>query len=88
MMKNYKTTWTFARGKKPEGDSTEKAITPFTKERAVMSIRGGPTPRESQRKLKLTSWAVNNVIPATLEYLRWSESPITFDRMDHPDCIP
>jgi hypothetical protein len=25
---------------------------------------------------------------ATPEYLRWSESPITFDRTDHPDCIP
>jgi hypothetical protein len=26
--------------------------------------------------------------PATLEYLRWSEVPITFDRGDHPDFIP
>jgi hypothetical protein len=69
----------FRQGKKPEGDSMEKAITPFPKERAVMSICCGPTPHESQRKLKLTSRVVNNVIPATLEYFRWSESPITFD---------
>jgi hypothetical protein len=26
--------------------------------------------------------------PVTLEYLKWSEVPITFDRSDHPDCIP
>jgi hypothetical protein len=25
---------------------------------------------------------------AILEYLQWSESPITFDWMDHPDNIP
>jgi hypothetical protein len=25
---------------------------------------------------------------AILEYLRWSESPITFDWTDHPDSIP
>jgi hypothetical protein len=28
------------------------------------------------------------VKPATTEYLRWSEVPITFDRGDHPDFIP
>jgi hypothetical protein len=26
--------------------------------------------------------------PTAQEYLRWSDSLITFDRMDHPDCIP
>jgi hypothetical protein len=36
----------------------------------------------------LTSRAVNAVSLATLEYLRWSESPITFDQMDHSDSIP
>jgi hypothetical protein len=28
------------------------------------------------------------VQPATPEYLRWSEVPITFNRGDHPDFIP
>jgi hypothetical protein len=28
------------------------------------------------------------VKPATPEYLRWSEVPITFDRGDHPNFIP
>jgi hypothetical protein len=70
MMKNYMTTGVFAKGKKPKGDSTGKATAPFPKEKAVMSIYGGPAPDESQRKLKLTSWAVNAISPATLEYLR------------------
>jgi hypothetical protein len=28
------------------------------------------------------------VSPATPEYLKWSELPITFDQSDHPDFIP
>jgi hypothetical protein len=28
------------------------------------------------------------VSPATPEYLKWSEVPITFDRSDHLDFIP
>jgi hypothetical protein len=34
------------------------------------------------------SQEVNAVSVATPVYLRWFESPITFDRMDHPDFIP
>jgi hypothetical protein len=59
MMKNCMTTWTFAKGKKPDGDSTGKVVTPFPEEKVVMSIYGGPTPHESRRKLKLTSQAIN-----------------------------
>jgi hypothetical protein len=53
-----------------------------------MSIYGRHVPHESYRKLKLTSQAINAMNPATPEYLRWSESPITFDQIDHPDCVP
>jgi hypothetical protein len=53
-----------------------------------MSIYSGPIPHESRRKLKLTSWAVKAASPATPEYLQWSKFPITFDRIDHPNCIP
>jgi hypothetical protein len=28
------------------------------------------------------------VSPTTLEYLKWSEVSITFDRRDHPDFVP
>jgi hypothetical protein len=53
-----------------------------------MSIYSGPAPHKSQHKLKLTGRVINVVSPAVLEYLHWSESLITFDRMDHPDSIP
>jgi hypothetical protein len=53
-----------------------------------MSIYSGPAPHESERKRKLTSWAIHAICPATLEYLRWSESLITFDQTNHLDSIP
>jgi hypothetical protein len=28
------------------------------------------------------------VSPATSEYLKWSEVPITFDHSSHPDFVP
>jgi hypothetical protein len=70
---------TFARGKKPKGDSVRKVAAPFPEEKVTMSIYGGPIPYKSQRKLKLTSHAVNAVSPATPKYVHWFESPITFD---------
>jgi hypothetical protein len=44
MMKNYMTTGTFTKGKKPKGDSVGKAAVPFTEEKAVMLIYGRPAP--------------------------------------------
>jgi hypothetical protein len=88
MMKNYMTTGNLARSKKPEGDSAGKTTTPFPEEKAAMSIYGGPAPHESHRKLKLTSRVINFVSMSVPEYPHWSESPITFDQMDHPDSIP
>jgi hypothetical protein len=43
---------------------------------------------ESRRKQKLTAQVVMAVLPATLEYLKWLEVPITFDCSDHPDFVP
>jgi hypothetical protein len=88
MMKNYRTTRTFARSKKPNGDSSGKATIPFPEEKVVMSFYSGPNPHESRRKLKLTSQAINAVSTTVLEYLRWSEFLITFDQTDHPNSIP
>jgi hypothetical protein len=45
-MKNYMTTGTVAKGKKPEGDSSGKAAAPFHEEMVFMSIYGGPAPHE------------------------------------------
>jgi hypothetical protein len=44
MMKNYMTTRTFAKGKKPEDDSAGKAAAPIPEEKAIKPIYGGPTP--------------------------------------------
>jgi hypothetical protein len=44
MMKNYMTMGTFARGKKPEGDSTGKVAAPFPEDKVVMLIYGGSAP--------------------------------------------
>jgi hypothetical protein len=54
----------------------------------VNYIYGGPDSYESRQKQKLTSWEVMAFSPATLEYLMWSEVPITFDSSDHPNFIP
>jgi hypothetical protein len=70
MMKNYLTMRTFAKGKRPEGDSMGKAVAPLSEEKAVMSIYGKPNPHELQRKRKLTVQAINAVRIAVLEYLR------------------
>jgi hypothetical protein len=88
MMKNYMTTGNLAMNKKPEGDSTWMAATPFLEEKVVMLIYGGPGPREACRKLSLIGQVIDSMSVAVLEYLCWPESPITFDRMDHPNIIP
>jgi hypothetical protein len=65
----------------PKGDFSEA-------QKKVNYIYGGPTSYESKRKQKLTAREVIAVLPGTLEYLRWSEVPITFDRSDHLDFVP
>jgi hypothetical protein len=51
-------------------------------------IYDGPISHESRHKLKLMNQTVNVMSPATPKYLRWSKSPITFNRMDHSNNIP
>jgi hypothetical protein len=53
----------------------------------VLSIYSGSVRNESHHKLKLMGQTVNAVSSAIPEYLRWSESPITFDWIDHLDCV-
>jgi hypothetical protein len=65
----------------PKGDFPEA-------HKEVNYIYGGPDSYESRRKQKLTTQEVKAVSPATLEYLKWSEDPITFDRSDHPYFVP
>ena len=53
-----------------------------------MCIRDRPVAFESRCKQKLSLREVMAVEPATLKFLRWSESPITFDRANHPSSVP
>jgi hypothetical protein len=69
MMKNYMTIGTLTKGKRHEGDSVGKVVTPFHEEMAAMSIYGGPFPHESWCKLKLIGQAINVVSTMVLEYL-------------------
>jgi hypothetical protein len=67
--------------KVPKGDFPEA-------HKEVNYIFGGPDSYESKRKQKLTAREVMAVEPAALQYLRWSEVPITIDRDNHLDFIP
>jgi hypothetical protein len=67
--------------KEPKGDILKA-------HKEVNYIYGGPDSYESRRKQKLTAQEVMAISPAIPEYLKWSEVPITFDRIDHPDFVP
>ena len=43
---------------------------------------------DSKHHQKLAHHEVYTSKPATPTFLRWSESAITFDRIDHPESIP
>jgi hypothetical protein len=87
MLRNFMTLRALSKGKKPEGGLGGNVTTPFPGEEAVMLIYGGSDPHEYWRKLKLTSQEVHTISSTIPEYPRWSESSITFDQTDHPDCI-
>src|SRR6185312_15089615 len=55
---------------------------------AVNFIYGGPSKPSCRRKLKLDDREVNLVFKHPVEPLRWSETPITFDRHDHWVHLP
>jgi hypothetical protein len=71
------------KGKKPEEPKSDFPEA----QKEVNYIYGGLDSYESRRKQKLTAWEVMAVSPATPEYLKWYEVPITFDRSDHPDFV-
>jgi hypothetical protein len=64
----------------PKGDYPEA-------HKEVNYIYGGPDSYESRWKQKHIAREVVVVSLATLEYLKWSKVPITFDRSDHPDFV-
>ena len=42
---------------------------------------------ERKSRLEVINREVNMVAPATMTYLKWSKTPITFDQSDHPAHI-
>jgi hypothetical protein len=54
----------------------------------VNYIFHGPDSYESKGKHKLIARAVMAVGPATPNFLKWYEVPITSDQSNHPDFIP
>ncbi|KAK1630901.1 hypothetical protein QYE76_005216 [Lolium multiflorum] len=45
---------------------------------------GTPTVRHSKLALRI----LNAIVPAVPQYVRWSETPCTFDGKDHPTVVP
>jgi hypothetical protein len=76
--------------KKPDPleDTAEEKEDAFPQETGCLMIFGGPTAYDSKHRQKPEHREVYAAKPATSAFLRWSRSPITFDRSDHPNNIP
>jgi hypothetical protein len=72
----------------PQEDDIEEKEDAFPKETGCLMIFGGPTMYDSKHRQKLARQEVYAAEPATPAFLRWSRSPITFDRSDHPESVP
>src|SRR5438128_3504606 len=74
----------------PDRNPSQQQVDPafLDPERQLNMIYGGSDAYESKRKQKLTAREINAVIPATPKYRKWSEAPITFSQVDHPDHVP
>jgi hypothetical protein len=81
VLKTTKKTNQEKKPEEPNGDFPES-------HKEVNYIYDGPDSYESRRKKKLIACEVMAVSPATLEYLKWSKIPITFNHSDHPDFVP
>ena len=57
----------------------------FPREDGVLVIFAG---RESKRVEKIRFREVNSAAPSTPSYMKWADTPITFDQADHPPHIP
>jgi hypothetical protein len=53
-----------------------------------LMIFGGPEVHASKRQVKLFEREVFAATPVVPEFLRWSETAITFDHNNHPDYVP
>jgi hypothetical protein len=69
---------------KKEGDKAEE----FPKVHGCFMIYGGQVANASARHRKKEHREVCLVKVAVPVYLDWSDKPITFDQVNHPDCVP
>ena len=77
-------------GKDPKStvDDAEGKDDGFPMLDGYLMIFRGLVAYDSKRHQKLACCEVYTAEPATASFLRWSESPITFDWTDHPESIP
>jgi hypothetical protein len=73
---------------RPTADDVEEKDGGFSVIDGCLMIFGGMVAYNSKRHQKLTRREVYTAEPAMPSFLRWLESPITFDRSDHPESIP
>ena len=70
-------------GKDPEEENDEEKDD-FPKVQATMVIFADV---KSKSRLKVINREVNMAVPSTPTYLKWSQTPITFDQTDHPVVV-
>ena len=71
-------------GKKKE-ESSDLDSEGFPREDGVLVIFAG---RETKRGEELRVREVNSAAPLVPSYMKWADTPITFDQSDHPPHIP
>jgi hypothetical protein len=75
--------------KKPDllRDDTEEKEDTFLEETGCLMIFDGPTAYDSKHQQKLACHELYAAELATLAFLQWSRSAITFNHSNHPDSV-
>ena len=73
---------------KPTMDDAEGIDDSFSTPDGYLMIFRGSVAYDSKHRQKIARRKVYTAEPATPTFLRWSESAITFNRMDHLDSVP
>ena len=72
---------------KPTADDAEGNDGGFLMLDGCLMIFGGSAAYNYKHRQKLARREFYTAEPATPTFLRWSESTITFDQTDHPECV-
>lgn len=70
---------------KDQEKEDEEQEDPFPKVHATLMIFADV---ESKSRLKMVNREVNMAAPSAPNYLKWSQTAITFDKSDHPTHVP